>query len=97
MYGTIARLHPLENRLDEFMATGEAMRGATMPGFRASYLFRPDHNPYDRLTFFLVAVFDDKATYMANADSPEQNERFMRLRALLHDDPEWMDGTFEGA
>ena len=46
---------------------------------------------------FLVAVFDDEATYKANADSPEQNDRYLELRALLEDDPDWMDGTFDGA
>ena len=45
----------------------------------------------------LVALFDDEATYRANASSPEQGERFQRLRELLEDDPDWMDGTFTGA
>lgn len=57
----------------------------------------PDHDPYAKPTVFLVAVFDDEASYRENADSPEQNERFMQMRALLADDPDWMDGTFEGA
>jgi heme-degrading monooxygenase HmoA len=96
MYGTIARLHPRTGRVDELMALGESLRSASMDGFRASYLFRPDHNPYFRETVFLVAVFDDSESYRANANSPEQDARYQELRALLEDDPDWMDGTFLG-
>jgi quinol monooxygenase YgiN len=96
MYGTIARMHPKEDRLAEFWAVGDEMRSAPMAGFVASYLFQPDHNPYQRPTVFLVAVFEDQATYQANADSTEQDARYRRLRELLEDDPEWMDGTFRG-
>jgi heme-degrading monooxygenase HmoA len=96
MYGTIARLHPRTGRVDELMAIGESLRNAPMDGFRASYLFRPDRNPYFRETVFLVAVFDDAESYRANADSPEQDVRYRGLRALLEEDPDWMDGTFIG-
>ena len=96
MYGTIARLHPRADRTEELMAHGRRLEDVNVPGFRASYLFRPDKDPYDRPTVFLVALFDDEASYKANAESPDQNERYLELRALLEDDPDWMDGTFEG-
>ncbi len=98
MYGTIARLHPTANRVDELMELGQTlMEGYEPAGYRGSYLFRPDQDPYERPTIFLVAVFDDEATYRANADSPEQDALYRRLRELLDDDPDWMDGTFVGA
>ena len=96
MYGTIARLHPRADKVDELIAYGRSMEDVEVPGFRASYLFRPDKDPYDRPTVFLVALFDDEATYKANADSPDQHDRYLELRELLEDDPDWMDGTFEG-
>jgi heme-degrading monooxygenase HmoA len=96
MYGTIARLHPKADRTEELYAYGRRMEYVQVPGFIASYLFRPDKDPYDKATVFLIALFDDEASYKANADSPEQNERYLELRALLEDDPDWMDGTFEG-
>lgn len=96
MYGTIARLHPRSDRIDELIAYARRMEDVTVPGFRSSYLFRPDVNPYDRPTVFLVALFDDEASYRANAVSPDQHARYLELRALLEDDPEWMDGSFEG-
>jgi heme-degrading monooxygenase HmoA len=96
MYGTIARLHPRPGKTDDLLALGETMRVAPMAGFRSSYVFRPDKNPYFRETLFLVAVFDDAEAYRANAASPEQDARYLAMRALLVDDPEWLDGTFLG-
>ncbi len=95
MYGTIARMHPTPGREDDLIAYGKRIRDIPVPGYRGSYLFRPDHNPYARPTVFLVALFDDEATYKANADSPDQNERYLEMRAMLDDDPDWMDGTFD--
>ena len=40
-------------------------------------------------------MFEDKASYMANADDPAQNERYMEFRALMEADPEWHDGAIE--
>ena len=96
MYGTIARIQPRADRLEELIAHTRRTEYGSVPGFRASYLFRPDRNPYDKPTAFLVALFDDEASYRANANSPEQHDRYLELRALLEADPEWMDGTFDG-
>jgi quinol monooxygenase YgiN len=100
MYGTIARIHPRPDRIDELITLSGRWSEAVerMPaGFRASYLFQPDQEPYDRLTLFLVAIFDDRESYVANAESPEQDAEYRQLRELLEDDPDWMDGTFIGA
>jgi quinol monooxygenase YgiN len=97
MYGTIARIHPKPDRLEDLRGYARTMTGVDMPaGFRATYLVEPDEAPYDRPTLFLVAIFDDEATYKANAASPEQDARYRQMRELLQDDPEWMDGTFIG-
>jgi hypothetical protein len=42
--------------------------------------------------FYLVAIFEDKETYLANADSPTQHEQYLKFRSFLVDDPEWHDG-----
>jgi quinol monooxygenase YgiN len=97
MYGTIARLHPRPDKRGELDELGRSMvDGDPPPGFRSAFLFRPDRNPYYRDTVFLVAVFDDEASYRANADTPEQHARYLELRELLEDDPEWWDGRFVG-
>ncbi len=55
----------------------------------ARYIFRMDANPN---VLFLVAVFETREAYQANAASPQQHERYLELRALLNADPEWHDG-----
>lgn len=94
MYGTIARLHPSPGREADLEAYGRRVSELKVPGYRVSYVFHPDVNPYDRPTSFLVAIFDDEASYRANADDPAQHERYLEMRSMLDDDPEWMDGTF---
>jgi quinol monooxygenase YgiN len=98
MYGTIARLHPAAGKLDELKALARRFEtGERVPaGFRHAWIFTPDANPYDQPTVFLLGVFEDRATYVANADSPQQDAEYQQLRALLEDDPQWMDGTFDG-
>ena len=41
-----------------------------------------------------AAIFEDKASYMANADNPAQHEWDVKLRGLLESDPEWTDGEY---
>ena len=41
--------------------------------------------------------FESKEAYWANAQSPEQHERFLRLRSLFLEDPEWHDGAIISA
>jgi hypothetical protein len=38
--------------------------------------------------------FTSKESYLANANSPEQDAFYRRLRACLEADPEWIDGSF---
>ncbi len=97
MYGTIARLHPIPGREADLVGYGRRVAELKVPGYRASYVFRPDVNPYDRPTWFMIAIFEDETSYRANADDPAQHERYLELRSMLEDDPEWTDGTFEAS
>jgi len=97
MYGTIARIRPkggdtaaLRALLDEW----NQQRRPDVPGAHEGYLFVPDApGPIA----FLVAIFDNAATYRANAESPDQHAWYLRLREQLEADPDWMDGTFTPA
>jgi len=97
MYGTIARIRPkggdtaaLRALLDEW----NQQRRPEVPGAHEGYLFVPDApGPIA----FLIAIFDDAATYRANAESPAQDAWYLRLREQLEADPDWMDGTFTPA
>ena len=43
---------------------------------------------------WLASAFESRDAYFKNADSPEQNARFERMRALVEDGPpEWHDGN----
>ncbi len=42
----------------------------------------------------LVVMFDDKESYTKNADDPAQHQDYLKMRALLEDDPEWTDGEW---
>ena len=40
----------------------------------------------------MAVIFDDRASYVANANSPEQNARYLQMVELLEGAPEWHDG-----
>ena len=92
MYGTIARIRIDPTRIEEMKALGDSMESA--PGQVARYVYQMDGDPG---VLFLVAVFESKEAYWANAQSPEQHERFTRLSALLLEAPAWHDGAIISA
>jgi len=89
VYGTIARfrLKPgMEARLETMQQEFEQAR---VPGTIATYTYRMDRDPNE---YYLAVVFESKEAYLANAGSPEQHARYLKLRDLLATDPEWNDG-----
>jgi quinol monooxygenase YgiN len=86
MYGTIARMKVKKGALEELR---KMETGRQADGVMGSLVFQSDGEA-DEL--WMVAIFRDKESYFANADSPEQDEEYNRLRALLTADPEWHDG-----
>lgn len=87
MYGTIAKVQVNPEKIEEIQALSHEMGLA--PGQMARYVYQMDANPNE---LFLVAVFESRAAYQANAASPEQHQRYLQMRALLNSDPEWHDG-----
>jgi heme-degrading monooxygenase HmoA len=45
----------------------------------------------DPNTVWGVVTWDTTERYQANANAPEQNEWYQKMRALLESDPEWFD------
>jgi quinol monooxygenase YgiN len=74
-------------KLEDLKALGR--RIGVAPGQIARYVYQMDANPGE---LFLVVVFESREAYWANAQSPEQNQRFQEMRALMSADPEWHDG-----
>jgi len=87
MYGTIARVKVEPAKVEELKALGR--RIGVAPGQISRYVYQMDANPGE---LFLVVVFESREAYWANAQSPEQNQRFQEMRALMLADPEWHDG-----
>jgi quinol monooxygenase YgiN len=89
MYGTIARLQVKEGMLEKLMDWGSAHGADTIPGYLSQAVFQMDSDPNE---LYLVVIFADKDSYVANAQSPEQDKRYWEMREMLVADPEWHDG-----
>jgi quinol monooxygenase YgiN len=92
MYGTVARMTVKGENvgpLRDLMA--RQMRERTVPGYVASYLLRENNAD----TTWLFVIFEDRASYEANADDPAMDAQYREYRALLDADPEWHDGEIE--
>lgn len=94
MYGTIAHFRIKSGTKDEFVKTMDSFGADIIPGWKADYYFQMDKESDE---FFLVAIFGDKPSYDANADSPAQHERYLKFRSFLVADPEWNDGYIVSA
>jgi quinol monooxygenase YgiN len=95
MYGTIATIRPKPGNTDAvrgMIEEWDRTRRPTVAGEVRTYLLRPD-TAQDHL--MLLAVFPDRASYRANAEHPDQDAWYQRLRALLEADPEWNDCEIE--
>ena len=89
MYGTVARFRVksgMEEQLNEF-TKAEDMMG--IPGLVRTLVYRLDSDPS---AYIMAVVFEDKDSYVKNADSPEQDARYRQFLSFLEGEPEWMDG-----
>jgi hypothetical protein len=93
MYGTVAktRVKP-ENREKLREVVGRQLE-EKIPGLITSYVLWEN----DSDVSWLLAVFEDRASYDANADDAAQHQRYLEYRALMEDEPEWHDGEIEQA
>ncbi len=90
MYGTVAKMQVKpENRETIKKVMDAQMEGRTVPGYVGSYVLMENDSDVN----WLFVMFEDKASYEANADDPAMHEQYMEYRALLEADPEWHDGT----
>ena len=89
MYGTIARARTKPGNEQALAAQMRAFEWADVPGTVAVHIYQMDADPNE---YLLAVIFDSKASYRANAESPDQNARFQDMLALLEREPEWHDG-----
>jgi hypothetical protein len=91
MYGTCSRMVVKPENREAIRAIFKEDEGRDIKGYVASYVL--SENDSDNV--WLLAIFDDRATYDANADDPRMHETYLKYRALLEEDPEWHDGEIE--
>jgi len=89
MYGTVARVRLKAGAEAAITTMSAGYRANPIPGQVAQYVYRMDAVPQE---YYLAIIFESKAAYRANAQSPEQHIRFEQLMALLEAEPEWHDG-----
>ena len=94
MYGTIFRMQVKpgqEQRVAQLFKEWEQERKPKVRGAVTGLLLKPESRPGILIG---VAVFADKASYVANSDDPGQDQWYQKLRSLLQADPEWEDGEY---
>jgi hypothetical protein len=94
MYGSIFRmkLKPgTEQELKDVIEEWEKERIPKIQGNVHTLVLKPDNNSKELIG---VAIFPDKTSYIANADDPEQDKWYRKMRELLEEDPAWEDGEF---
>jgi quinol monooxygenase YgiN len=94
MYGTIAHFRVKPGVKEEFVKAMDRFGDAVIAGWVADYYFQMDE---DSDEFYLAAIFKDRETYQANADSIDQHQRYLVFRSFLEGDPEWHDGSIVSA
>jgi len=89
VYGTVAHMKAKPGKADELIAFNNQMATNKPKGMVAVHVYRMDSDPDE---FIVAVLFQDKASYVANAQSPEQDKEFRQMRELLAADPHWHDG-----
>jgi len=92
MYGTVANIRVKAGHgedLKRIMIEWNAEHKPKVKGALTGYLYQLDSDPQD---WIMVALFDDKESYVANAEDPEQDRRFRQLMEHLDGEPQWHDG-----
>jgi hypothetical protein len=98
MYGTVARLQVKPDAVPLLMAWVEGMlhpkeSPERLAGWLSSTIYRSDQDPN---VYWMAVVFDSRESYRRNAEHPNQDREYRRLRACLEADPEWFDGDIVG-
>lgn len=92
MYGTVAHVRPKPGEAEALIKMSQDWTRSRAPkarGFVADYLFQSEKNPDE---YLLVAIFEDRESYFANAQDPEQDRWYQQMRSHLQEDPVWEDG-----
>ncbi len=93
MYGSVAHLRVKpgnEQGVLDYVTDWTRDRKPHTPGAMGGYVYQLDK---DAGAWVFAVAFADKASYEANAQSPQMDADYQRLRSLLEADPVWEDGA----
>lgn len=91
MYGTVALCTVAPESVDRLRALAAAEGLVGINGYLGTDLMVPENHPGMLL---MVVRFTDRESYVANAESPDQDARYEDFRALMESDPVWYDGEW---
>jgi len=86
MFGTVAKMRVKPGKEDQLMSFAEV---EAIPGHVQTVVYRVDNEPN---VFYMATMFESREAYRANAESPEQHQRYLKMMELLDGEPEWHDG-----
>lgn len=89
MYGTVAQMRAKSGTQSQLIEHMRNFAAARVPGAVAVYCYLTDPTTNE---YYVAVVFSNKETYVANAESPEQDVRYRQLLTLLESEPSWHDG-----
>lgn len=86
---TFFRMKVTPGKLDELVALmADEPANMASSGFEAAIMGKSKDDPN---TVWAAVSWDTSERYYANAERPEQNAEYEKMRALLEADPEWFD------
>jgi antibiotic biosynthesis monooxygenase (ABM) superfamily enzyme len=89
MFGTVARFTLKAGAEDQFIDLMRGYEEAKIPGHISSSVYRLREGERD---YMMATAFASETLYRQNAESPEQNARFLAMSELLEGEPVWHDG-----
>ena len=89
MYGTIARVKIDPAKLEDLKALGRRMGVAPGSG---GPLRLPDGCRSPSELYLMCRFREPRGLLVQRSQSPDQNQRYQEMRALMLTDPEWHDG-----
>jgi quinol monooxygenase YgiN len=89
MYGTVARVKAKPGAVEALLSSMEE-DGNRPPGAVGLFVYQTDADPNE---LYMVAVFESKEAYFANAERPETHANYEKMMEWFTAEPEWHDGA----
>ncbi|MSP22741.1 MAG: hypothetical protein EXR66_06960 [Dehalococcoidia bacterium] len=90
MYGTVARLRCKPGGHECVRAWVDVQNKRGMAGLASTTTYQSDA---DHSVIWLTVIFENRDAYLANANTPVQDQLYHQMLTGLEEPPEWHDGT----